>query len=81
LRPENTFGCSPDAFVLPNAQNFPTEFSQDFVGFGVTRFVRVNFLNPPNTICFRRSSMPRASVPEAAVDEYSDFLGNKRDVY
>jgi hypothetical protein len=48
---------------------------------GVSKLVRVDFRDPPRTICLRRGSMMRATVPETAVDEHGDFPGDKRDVY
>jgi hypothetical protein len=63
----NNFGI----FVLPNTQHLPTEFMQFDVVAPVPTDICIKFGCPPAAIRLRTHSVFGASMPEAAIYEYS----------
>lgn len=68
-------------FVLPRAQAQPSGLCQASIGVVVARPVARDFAGPVLAVRFGAArAVDRASVPEAAVDEHSDFRWSENEV-
>ncbi len=66
--------------VLPDAQHAPAPAPQYARLFRVARPVGRDLLAPPSAVRLRHAEVPRATVPETAVDEDADSGAWKHDV-
>jgi len=64
--------------VFPDANASPASLPEELTCFDVTNPVHLNLVEPEGRVPTRVSSMLRASVPKAAVDEHRD-LGSRED--
>jgi len=60
-------------FVLPYVDDVPTESVQRTILQPVACHILLEFLQPPFPVVLRQAPVLRAPVPEAAVDEDSEF--------
>ncbi len=79
--------------VLPYTNNDPTVLGQSEIGVSISPYIRFELRGPPFTVRFRSRRVPRAAVPEAAVDvdrhsgSWEDQIGTPatalqgRDIY
>ena len=69
-----------NGFVLPDADDKPTGFSERLVGLAIPADVAFDFFFPPAAVPGRRPMMLRAAVPEAAIHHDGDARWAEDDV-
>jgi hypothetical protein len=66
--------------VLPEPQHPPALSFKLCIGIPVTPLVGADLVDPVSCVCFRLNIVFGASVPEAAVHEYSETLSGEYEV-
>jgi len=67
--------------VLPYPEYFPSQLPKTVVGVSIPEFVALYLLAPPASIVVGQStSMDRATMPEATIDEHGEASSRKCNI-
>jgi len=78
--PSDTTSSFLGILVFPHPNNCPPRLPKQAVSLGIAFTVLHDFLSPKVFVAPRRPMMFRASVPEAAIQEYGDASTSEHEV-
>lgn len=66
--------------MFPESKHSPVRFRENRVGVAIASDIVAQLSSPPRGICLWPRSMNGATMPEAAIDEYSDPGANEHQI-